>query len=97
VLLGPLVSSRINRQKTEVTCSNVVGTFISPAAVFRSEFADGFPNGSLLTVTYSRRVNGEFFRALLQTFQAHRVTCSYLLLLDIHASNKRSQAKEFCE
>lgn len=87
---------------TVLACTNATGNFIPPMAIFKGkrflpEFSDGFPNGSLITMTDSGWINEEAFMKWLQHFEAHRVPGPCILLLDGHASHKTLQALQFCE
>jgi len=99
---GREVGSNSPKIVTILDCTNAAGNFITPTAAFkrtkhRSEFVDGFLNGSLVTVTDCRLISKDCFRTWLCHFQVSRSAGDCLLLLDGHASNKNLQALEFCE
>ncbi|XP_069703714.1 uncharacterized protein [Periplaneta americana] len=87
---------------TILACTNATGNFIPPMAIFKGkkfhkEFADGFPNGSLVTMSESGWINDEKFLCWLHHFQTHRVPGTCMLLVDGHASHKSLSALQFCE
>ena len=62
---------------TIMPCANAAGNFIPPLATFmgggyRSEYADGFPNYSLVTMILGGQMKNTLI-TLLNHLQAHRV------------------------
>lgn len=87
---------------TILACTNATGNFIPPMAIFKGkkfhkEFSDGFPNGSLVTMTDSGWINEDAFLSWLHHFQKNRVPGACLLLVDGHASHKSLGALTFCD